>query len=94
MIFFCQKFFSGISIITVAHWSPFVKKFPLTVSTNFMHVTMEACRQEHGNGSIGALAHIAMEAGEWEKFLDSVNHVFAGRKNQWEQLLLLTIFGR
>ena len=59
-----------------------------------MHVTMEACRQEHGNGSLRALAHIAMEAGEWEKFLDSLNHVLAGRKNQWEQLLLLTIFGR
>ena len=57
-----------------------------------MHVTMEACRQEHGNGSVGALAHIAMEAGGWEKFSDSVNHVLAGRKNQWEQLLLLTSF--
>ena len=59
-----------------------------------MHVTMEACRQEHENGSVGALAHIAMEAGDWETFLDSVNIVLAGRKNQWEQLLLLTIFGR
>ena len=56
MIFFCQKFFSGISIITVAHRSPFVKKFPLTVSTNFMHVTMEACRQEHGNESVGGMS--------------------------------------
>ena len=64
------------------------------MSANYMHVTMEACRQEHGNGNVGALAHIAMEAGEWEKILDSVNHVLAGRKNQWEQLLLLTIFGR
>ena len=62
------------------------------MSTNFMHVTMEACRQEHGNGSIGALAHIAMEAGEWEKFFDSVNHVLAERKNQWKPLLLLTSF--
>ena len=33
-----------------------------------------------------------MEAGGWEKFLDSVNHVLAEIKNQWEQLLLLTLF--
>ena len=58
-----------------------------------MHVTMEACRQEHGNGSVGALTHIAMEAGGWEKFLDSVNHVLSERKKQREQILLLTIFG-
>ncbi len=30
------------------------KKIPVAVSANFLHVTMEACRQEHGNGSMGA----------------------------------------
>ncbi len=58
------------------HRSPSVIIFlknPLAVSANFKHVTIEACRQEHGKESVGGMSmdheDKSMEMGQWGNFL-------------------------